>query len=152
MTFCRTLIEDVGKMTTQFAKQKATQASSFPHTNKHSHITNMAPIALTELVSALPSDSIWGPPTTSETLVNGVPYAPYSKGDKLGRMADWTNEGKDREGRRGQQFNRAYRGEIFSRTQSQALMKSYQISKSMVPERRAYSLYNLRKMNPPFLW
>jgi translation initiation factor 3 subunit D len=72
----------------------------------------MAPISLLDIVSSLPSDSAWGPPTTAETLVNGVPYAPYSKGDKLGRMADWTAEGKDREGRGRQQFNRAYRGEF----------------------------------------
>ncbi|KAL8783443.1 MAG: hypothetical protein Q9195_009385 [Heterodermia aff. obscurata] len=67
-------------------------------------------MSLASIVSALPSDEIWGPPTTTDALVDGVPYAPYSKGDKLGRMADWTAEGKDREGRGGrQQYNRAYR-------------------------------------------
>lgn len=42
-------------------------------------------------------------------MLNGVPYAPFSKGDKLGRMADWTSESKngDRQGR--QQYNRNYR-------------------------------------------
>ena len=69
------------------------------------------PISLSSIVGSLPSDEIWGPPTTSDALVNGVPYAPYSKGDKLGRMADWTTEGKDRDGRGGrQQYNRNYRG------------------------------------------
>ena len=72
----------------------------------------MTPIALADIVASLPTDSSWGPPTTSESLVDGVPYAPYSKGDKLGRMADWTMEGKDREGRGRQQFNRNYRGMI----------------------------------------
>ncbi|MCJ1279389.1 hypothetical protein MMC21_007213 [Puttea exsequens] len=68
------------------------------------------PISLSSVVSALPSDQEWGPPITSDALVDGVPYAPYSKGDKLGRMADWTTEGKDREGRGGrQQYNRNYR-------------------------------------------
>ncbi|KAL9099302.1 MAG: hypothetical protein Q9163_005180 [Psora crenata] len=68
------------------------------------------PISLSDIVTALPSDEIWGPPTTTDSLVDGVPYAPYSKGDKLGRMADWTTEGKDREGRGGrQQYNRNYR-------------------------------------------
>jgi len=71
----------------------------------------MAPASLLDLVSALPSNDTWGPPTTSETTLNGIPYAPYSKGDKLGRMADWTAEGRDREGRGGrQQYNRNYRG------------------------------------------
>jgi Eukaryotic translation initiation factor 3 subunit 7 (eIF-3) len=69
----------------------------------------MAP-SLLELVSALPDNNSWGPPVTTETTLNGVPYAPFSKGDKLGRMADWT-EGKDRErGGRQQYGNRGYRG------------------------------------------
>lgn len=69
-------------------------------------------ISLASIVTALPSDEIWGPPTTIDALVDGVPYAPYSKGDKLGRMADWTSEGKDgRDGRGGrQQYNKNYRG------------------------------------------
>ena len=68
---------------------------------------------LSSIVNALPPDETWGPPTTTDALVDGVPYAPYSKGDKLGRMADWTMEGKDREGRGGrQQYNRNYRGVI----------------------------------------
>jgi translation initiation factor 3 subunit D len=73
----------------------------------------MAPISLADIVSTLPSDETWGPPTTNDTLVDGVPYAAYSKGDKLGRMADWTSEGKDgRDGRGGrQQYNRNYRGD-----------------------------------------
>ncbi|KFY31693.1 hypothetical protein V493_00892 [Pseudogymnoascus sp. VKM F-4281 (FW-2241)] len=71
----------------------------------------MAPISLAEIVSALPSADGWGPATSTETTLDGVPYAPYSKGDKLGRMADWTSEGKDgRDGRGGrQQYNRNYR-------------------------------------------
>ncbi|KAI9740395.1 MAG: hypothetical protein M1834_004975 [Cirrosporium novae-zelandiae] len=71
----------------------------------------MAPISLLDLVSSLPSDDSWGPAATNEHTLNGVPYAPYSKGDKLGRMADWTSEGKDgRDGGRGrQQYNRGYR-------------------------------------------
>ena len=75
----------------------------------------MAPASLADLVSALPSDESWGPPTATETTLDGVPYAPYSKGDKLGRMADWTLEGKDgRDGRGGrQQYNRNYRGRAF---------------------------------------
>ncbi|KAF7186904.1 Eukaryotic translation initiation factor 3 subunit D [Pseudocercospora fuligena] len=68
---------------------------------------------LLKLIESLPTDQ-WGPPTTTETTLNGVPYAPFSKGDKLGRMADWTSEGKDREGRGGrQQFNNRYRDQIY---------------------------------------
>ncbi|KAI4224693.1 MAG: hypothetical protein L6R36_004467 [Xanthoria steineri] len=68
------------------------------------------PISLADIVATLPSDESWGPSTTTDALVDGVPYAPYSKGDKLGRMADWTTEGKDREGRGGrQQYNRNYK-------------------------------------------
>lgn len=70
----------------------------------------MAPASLLDLVSSLPSTDSWGPPTTTETTYNGVPYAPFSKGDKLGRMADWTTEGKDRERGGRQQYNRNYRG------------------------------------------
>ncbi|KAF2806618.1 eukaryotic translation initiation factor 3 subunit D [Mytilinidion resinicola] len=69
----------------------------------------MAPASLLDLVSALPTTDGWGPPVSSETMLDGVPYAPYSKADKLGRMADWT-EGKDRErGGRQQYGNRNYR-------------------------------------------
>lgn len=72
----------------------------------------MAPASLLDLVSALPSNDGWGPPVATETMLEGIPYAPYSKADKLGRMADWT-EGKDRErGGRQQYGNRNYRGEF----------------------------------------
>jgi translation initiation factor 3 subunit D len=66
--------------------------------------------SLVDLITALPDGPGWGPPVTTETTLNGVPYAPFSKGDKLGRMADWTDS-KDRDGRGGrQQYNRNYRG------------------------------------------
>ncbi|KJX98583.1 eukaryotic translation initiation factor 3 subunit D like protein [Zymoseptoria brevis] len=74
----------------------------------------MAPASLLDLIESLPSSDVWGPPTTTDTTLNGVPYAPFSKGDKLGRMADWTSEGKDREGRGGrQQYNQRYRDQIY---------------------------------------
>jgi hypothetical protein len=70
----------------------------------------MAPASLLDLVSALPASEGWGPTVSTETMLDGVPFAPYSKADKLGRMADWT-EGKDRErGGRQQYGNRNYRG------------------------------------------
>ncbi|KAF2432881.1 eukaryotic translation initiation factor 3 subunit D [Tothia fuscella] len=69
----------------------------------------MAPASLLDLVAALPPSDGWGPSVATETTLDGVPYAPYSKADKLGRMADWT-EGKDRErGGRQQYGNRNYR-------------------------------------------
>ncbi|EGP91673.1 uncharacterized protein MYCGRDRAFT_98830 [Zymoseptoria tritici IPO323] len=74
----------------------------------------MAPASLLDLIESLPSSDVWGPPTTTDTTLNGVPYAPFSKGDKLGRMADWTSEGKEREGRGGrQQYNQRYRDQIY---------------------------------------
>ncbi|KAI9894239.1 MAG: hypothetical protein M1814_004093 [Vezdaea aestivalis] len=65
--------------------------------------------SLSSIISSLPTDDTWGPPTTTETLHNGVPYAPYSKSDKLGRMADWTTEGKEGRERGRQGYNRNYR-------------------------------------------
>ena len=73
--------------------------------------------SLVDLIESLPDlGATWGPPVTTETTLNGVPYAPYSKGDKLGRMADWTTDSKDgRDGRGGrQQYNRNYRGKLGS--------------------------------------
>ena len=68
------------------------------------------PMSLANLVAELPTDETWGPPTTTDALVDGVPYAPYSKSDKLGRCADWTTDNKDQKGER-RQYNRNYRGE-----------------------------------------
>lgn len=74
----------------------------------------MAPASLKDLIDTIPTTDTWGPPTTTETMLNGVPYAPFSKGDKLGRMADWTTEGKEREGRGGrQQYQQRYRDQIY---------------------------------------
>lgn len=64
------------------------------------------------ICESCPSGDGWGPSVTTETTLNGVPYAPFSKGDKLGRMADWTAEGKDRDRGRNQ-YNRNFRGKWF---------------------------------------
>ncbi|KAI4602722.1 hypothetical protein KJ359_007940 [Pestalotiopsis sp. 9143b] len=64
--------------------------------------------SLADLIAALPAEDGWGPPATTETTLNGVPYAPFSKGDKLGRMADWTADSKSERGGR-QQYQRNYR-------------------------------------------
>jgi translation initiation factor 3 subunit D len=64
------------------------------------------------IIESCPAGDGWGPPVTTETTLDGVPYAPFSKGDKLGRMADWTAEGKDRERGGRTQFNRNFRGEF----------------------------------------
>lgn len=74
----------------------------------------MARFQLSSLIAALPEaeNGAWGPPSNVGSSLNEVPYAPYSKGDKLGRMADWTNEnakdGGNQRGRGG--YNRNYRG------------------------------------------
>jgi translation initiation factor 3 subunit D len=72
--------------------------------------------------SCPPGDG-WGPPVTTETTLDGVPYAPFSKGDKLGRMADWTAEGKDRERGGRMQYNRNFRGEFGQRKDSKKAVK-----------------------------
>lgn len=71
----------------------------------------MAPTSIADLVAALPAEDSWGPITAGDNMLGGVPYAPFSKGDKLGRMADWTAESKDRERQGRQQYNRNFRGE-----------------------------------------
>jgi hypothetical protein len=63
-----------------------------------------------KICESCPAGDGWGPAVTTETTLNGVPYAPFSKGDKLGRMADWTAEGKDRERGGRAQYNRNFRG------------------------------------------
>lgn len=70
----------------------------------------MPGINLADTIASLGLEDSWGPEITTSTTLDGVPYAPFSKGDKLGRMADWTQEGK--EGRdRGRGYGRNYRGE-----------------------------------------
>lgn len=78
--------------------------------------------------SCPPSDG-WGPSVTTETTLDGVPYAPFSKGDKLGRMADWTTEGKDRERGSRMQFQRNYRGNSVGVCEAQTRANSTQTSK-----------------------
>lgn len=73
----------------------------------------MAPASLLDLIDSLPKGDTWGPPTTTETTLDGVPYAPFSKGDKLGRMADWTVKDGDRERGGRQQFQNRYRDQIY---------------------------------------
>ncbi|KAF9893365.1 hypothetical protein FE257_011797 [Aspergillus nanangensis] len=69
----------------------------------------MAPISIADIVSALPADDTWGPAAAGDNMLQGVPYAPFSKGDKLGRMADWTSESKDSNRGGRQAYNRNYR-------------------------------------------
>ena len=69
-----------------------------------------------KICESCPAGDGWGPSVTSETTLNGVPYAPFSKGDKLGRMADWTAEGKDRERGGRSQYNRNFRGRLRQNT------------------------------------
>ena len=111
----------------------------------------MAPISLQEIVAALPSNDNWGPPTSTESMINGVPYAPYSKGDKLGRMADWT-EGKDRDHRgRTQYGGRNYRGILRIRAVLRTRSNMIQTSKRTAPTRRTRLRSKLPRKSPPFL-
>ncbi len=72
-------------------------------------------VFLIDIIKSLPEGPGWGPSVTTETMLNGVPYAPYSKGDKLGKMADWTTDKDGRDGRGGRaQYNRNYRGMLSS--------------------------------------
>ncbi|KAI8093564.1 eukaryotic translation initiation factor 3 subunit D [Halteromyces radiatus] len=72
------------------------------------------------------SEHGWGPANVIPSQFRDIPYAPYSKGDKLGRVADWTNpdgqkqdnrENTGRQGRTG--FNR------FNRDQHQSYGASF---------------------------
>lgn len=74
----------------------------------------MPGISLADTIGQLSVDEEWGPEATTSTTLEGVPYAPYSKGDKLGRMADWTQEGKEGRDRGGRQFGRNFRGNEYS--------------------------------------
>ena len=110
------------------------------------------PAALTDSLGAiksLPSDEIWGPPTSTESLVDGVPYAPYSKGDRLGRMADWTTEGKDRDARSRQQQSRYYKGRSPSKSATDRLVANttFQTSRFMEPAHPPFSPSRWPKMN-----
>ena len=111
-------------------------------------LQNMAPAALRDLLSALPSEPSWGPPTSQETTLDGVPYAPFSKADKLSRMADWTQEGKDRERGQRQQYQNRYRGMSQLLTCCLSLIVM-QINRFTVPERPACSRFRTPKMSPP---
>lgn len=70
----------------------------------------MPGISLADTIGQLSVNDEWGPEVSSVTTLDGVPYAPYSKSDKLGRMADWTQEGKEGRDRGGRQYGRNFRG------------------------------------------
>lgn len=58
------------------------------------------------------STDTWGPGDEwhLEGTLKDVPFAPFSKGDKVGRAADWTSESKDgRDTRSRQNYSRNYR-------------------------------------------
>ena len=87
-----------------------------PETAHHGPVNDDATMAdsldYVKICESCPPGDGWGPSVTTDTTLNGVPYAPFSKGDKLGRMADWTAEGKDRERGGRMQYNRNYRGTV----------------------------------------
>ena len=112
----------------------------------------MPGIDLANAVERLGLEGAWGPETVSATTLDGVPYAPYSKGDKLGRMADWTQEGKEGRDRGGRQFNRSYRGGYLSGPRTMHFTDNLmQISKFTALALRPYSPSRLLRMNQPSL-
>ncbi|KAJ8097875.1 eukaryotic translation initiation factor 3 subunit D [Lipomyces tetrasporus] len=76
----------------------------------------MAPTLPFVLPSLVPVSSPWGPPATEGSTTGlsfeGAPYAPFSKSDKLGKLADWTQDpgrdGRDQRGGR-QNYGRGHR-------------------------------------------
>ena len=61
----------------------------------------------------LQSTESWGPGDEWQLdgVLKDVPFAPFSKGDKLGRAADWMAEGKEgRDSRSRSAYNRNHRG------------------------------------------
>ncbi|KAK6544004.1 hypothetical protein TWF694_000718 [Orbilia ellipsospora] len=70
----------------------------------------MAP-TFNSIISSLPTDAVWGPqdPTEAEGIVNDMPYNPFSKGDKLGRLADWSGDSKNDRDQRTRGYGRNYR-------------------------------------------
>ncbi|CAA22586.1 translation initiation factor eIF3d [Schizosaccharomyces pombe] len=57
-----------------------------------------------KLPELAPVKSAWGPPET-EQIGGDIPYAPFSKGDRLGKIADWSvdqpKDGREQRGRQG---------------------------------------------------
>ncbi len=49
-------------------------------------------VASFEVPQVAANESGWGPTTVPEQL-DGVPYAPFGKGDKIGRVSDFTAAG-----------------------------------------------------------
>jgi len=89
------------------------------------------------IINALPVEDHWGPPTPAvDATLNDIPYAPYSKGDKLGRMADWSTEGgkdgRDQRGRGG--YNRFNRGQCGVSWQG----KLYSLLTKYCPDQQVY--------------
>jgi translation initiation factor 3 subunit D len=78
----------------------------------------MPGISLSDTIGQLSVHDEWGPEVSSVTTLDGVPYAPYSKSDKLGRMADWTQEGKEGRDRGGRQYGRNFRGKCLGHSVS----------------------------------
>jgi hypothetical protein len=117
--------------------ETSTSPSSTPSESPTQNKIIMAPVSLLDLIDALPSQDGWGPPITQKDTLNGIPYAPFSKGDKLGRMADWT-EGKDRDRGGRQQYGRGFRGIDFQNNRLRLFLTAPQTSKHMA--RRAILL------------
>jgi hypothetical protein len=109
----------------------------------------MPGISLADAINGLNVNDEWGPEITSNTTLDGVPYAPYSKSDKLGRMADWTQEGKEGRDRGGRQYGRNFRGEPGRRCpQHDQPLTTLKINRFTAQALRHFSLCRSLKTNP----
>lgn len=92
----------------------------------------------------------WGPGSQIPTALqfNQVPYAPFSKGDKLGRAADWAADLKDSKDMRKQQYGNRYRdpyhaygasaaSSFFSNTEDSEGTSSFSVVDSTKPAQKA---------------
>src|SRR5438105_4636105 len=69
-----------------------------------------------KLPEIIDNDSGWGPsPAMLPEKFRDIPYAPYSKADKLGRIADWSTPEQRKKETSGRQRTgyRNYRGILF---------------------------------------
>lgn len=46
----------------------------------------------------------WGPASYDDNADNGIPFAPFNKNDRLGRISDWTQQGQNNRRGRGGRF------------------------------------------------
>ena len=83
-------------------------------TDENGHVKPGRAFTLPEIID---NENGWGPsPVMLPEQFRDIPYAPYSKADKLGRIADWsTPDQREKEATGRQRAGRGYRGMFFAR-------------------------------------